>query len=478
MEQMRPLAGSERATPTGSVIGPADPTEQSTVSIYLHSGDKDAMQRVSAFMQSQGLTVTSSDSARRALLVAGTLEQLQRVFGVTLQRYDDGTHQFNGREGWIMLPESLHDDVVAVLGLDKRPQARPQIRFATEAATSYTPPQVAALYAFPSNVTGAGQTIAFIELGGGFSQSDYTAYFQSLGLTPPTVTVVPVDGATNSPGTDQNADGEVMLDVEVAGAVAPGAALVIYLAPNTDQGFIDAVSTAVNDTTRKPGIISISWGGAESTWTSQATTALNTVLQDAVNANISVCVASGDSGSSDGVGGSAPNVDFPASSPNVLACGGTSLTSKGTTITSEVVWNSDGGASGGGISDLFATPSWQANITLPTSANGGKAGRGVPDVASDADPNTGYSVRVDGATQVIGGTSAAAPLWAGLIALLNQSLGKNVGFVNPKLYAIAPDPLHDITQGNNGAYSAGPGWDACTGLGSPDGSQLLAALQT
>jgi kumamolisin len=342
---------------------------------------------------------------------------------------------------------------------------------------------VAALYNYPSG-TGAGQTIGIVELGGGFSSQDLTAYFGNLGLATPSVTAVSVDGATNSPtGDPSSADGEVLLDIEVIGSIVPGANIVVYFAPNTDQGFLDAITTAVHDTTNKPSVISISWGGAESTYTSQALTNFDQAFQDAGTLGVSVCIAAGDNGSDDGVGDGMAHVDFPASSPNVLACGGTTLDSSNGTITSEVVWDSGAGngVTGGGVSEFFPLPSYQAKAGVPPSANASQfVGRGVPDVAGDADPNTGYQILVDGQSDVFGGTSAVAPLWSALIALINASLGKPLGFLNPALYSEAggTDAFHDITSGNNGAYSAGPGWDACTGWGSPDGQQLLTVLTT
>jgi kumamolisin len=192
---------------------------------------------------------------------------------------------------------------------------------------------------------------------------------------------------------------------------------------------------------------------------------------------ITVCVASGDNGSSDGQSGD--NVDFPASSPYALGCGGTSLHATGTSISSEVVWNdgSGGGASGGGISAFFAAPTWQAGLkaTDKTGTPRALTMRGVPDVAGNADPDTGYDVRIDGTNTVIGGTSAVAPLWAGLIARLNQNLGASVGFLNSTLYG-HPQALRDITQGNNGDFESAEGWDACTGLGSPNGTTLSGAV--
>jgi kumamolisin len=280
-----------------------------------------------------------------------------------------------------------------------------------------------------------------------------------------------------------------MLDIEVAGAVAPGAKIVVYFAPNTDAGFLDAVNTAIHDTLNKPSAVSISWGGAESGWTNQAMQAMNNAFQDAAALGVTICCASGDSGSTDGVDDGLLHVDFPASSPYALGCGGTRLEGSGSTITNEVVWNEGvgGGATGGGISDVFDLPNWQANANIPPSANpGGRIGRGVPDVAGDADPVTGYQVLVDGDQFTIGGTSAVAPLWAGLIALVNQKLGHSVGYLNPGIYGLPPSSVsvafHDIITGNNditgnnGPYPARPGWDACTGWGSPDGVKLLSAL--
>ena len=171
------------------------------------------------------------------------------------------------------------------------------------------------------------------------------------------------------------------------------------------------------------------------------------------------------------------HVDFPASSPHVLACGGTDLQSANGTISSETVWNdgAQGGATGGGFSGQFPLPSWQASASVKPPSGGG---RGVPDVSGDADPESGYQVLVDGKSMVIGGTSAVAPLWSGMIALLNEKLGKPLGFLQPALYGLASSTkaFRDITQGSNGSFSAAPGWDACTGLGSPSGENLLAAL--
>jgi kumamolisin len=272
-----------------------------------------------------------------------------------------------------------------------------------------------------------------------------------------------------------------MLDIEVSGSIAPGSKIVVYFAENTDAGFLNAITTAIHDSTNAPSILSISWGGPESSWTQQAMTSMDEAFQSAAAMGVTVLVAAGDDGSTDGVTDGEQHVDFPSSSPNVLACGGTKLVGSGTTISSEVVWNEEAnneGATGGGVSGFFALPSYQSSAGVPASSNPqGFAGRGVPDVAGDADPTTGYNTLVDGQSGVIGGTSAVAPLWAGLIALINQGIGKPVGFINPLLYQNPnAGDFNDITSGNNGAYSAGPGWDPCTGLGSPIGVKIASSL--
>jgi kumamolisin len=527
-----PLKGSHRHTLEGSsLIGPSHPDEHIEVTLRLrprapipasvrsdatipishksrrylthdeyvanHGASPEDIAKVADFALAHGLAVAHSSPARRSVWLSGTVAQMSNAFGVQLAEYghpDGGS--FRGRTGPIMIPEELDGIVVGVFGLENRPQAKPHFRtrgphlasLAQEATATglsqFTPPQIARLYDFPTNLDGTGQCIAIIELGGGFNTSDLATYFSSLGIKPqPSVTSVSIDNGTNTPtGSGDGPDGEVMLDIEVAGAIAPKAKIVVYFAPNTSQGFLDAITSAVHDTVNKPSVISISWGGAESTWTAQAMQQFDEAFQAAATLGITVTVAAGDNGSSDGVSDGKAHVDFPASSPNVLACGGTKLSATTTSILNEVVWNEPGdGATGGGISDVFPLPSYQESAGVPPSANSTKnVGRGVPDVAADADPTTGYSVRVDGQDTVIGGTSAVAPLWAGLVACLNQGLGKPLGFLNPTLYALTSQSgaFRDITSGNNGSYSAGPGWDACTGLGVADGAKLLKAVSS
>src|ERR1700722_7611584 len=335
-----------------------------------------------------GIEVVSRDPAARRMVLSGTVNALSEVFGTDLSlvtsQGPSGTVTHRYRTGGLQIPAELDGIVVAVLGLDDRPQARPQIRrqaAAAAAAVSYTPLQVAAAYQFPAGTDGTGQHISIIELGGGFGDSDLTSYFGGLGITPPSVTAVSVDGGQNVAGQDPNgADGEVLLDIEVAGSVAPGATQLVYFAPNTDQGFIDAVTTAVH-ATPTPTAVSISWGQSEDSWTAQSRTSLDQAIADGAALGVTVCVASGDNGSSDGASDGGSHADFPASSPHALACGGTSLRIDVQTgaVSSETVWNdgAQGGSGGGGVSDVFAQPSWQARPRGSAPARSG-AGPGAP----------------------------------------------------------------------------------------------------
>jgi kumamolisin len=451
------------------------------------------------------LEVTGQDPGGRLMTISGPAGALAAAFRTSLSLAastlpDGSVFRHRYREGGLQVPVQLDGIIVAVLGLDNRPQVRSRIRrldagtapappgaAAAPTPVSYSPPQVAAAYQFPAGTNGAGQHVAILEFGGGYADADLDAYFTSLGITtPPSVTAVPVAGGQNVAGQDPSgADGEVLLDIEVIGSVAPGAAISVYFAPNTDQGFVAAVTAAVH-ATPAAAAISISWGQSEDAWTAQARTSLDSAIADAAAIGITVTAASGDSGSSDGSTGTTPHCDFPASSPHALACGGTSLRYDPATgvVSSEQVWN-DGagqGACGGGVSDVFPVPSWQATVEVPVNTRTGQHGRGVPDVAGCADPETGYLIRVDGQSEVIGGTSAVAPLWAALICRLAQASGHSFGLVQEILYAgVAagkPAPgLRDITAGNNGVYQAGAGWDACTGLGTPEGTALLTRLE-
>src|SRR5215510_12989678 len=423
--------------PAEYVTGPATLSREQLES--AHGTDPADLTLIRNVLGRFGIEVTGADPGARQVTVAGPISAFSAAFGASLRLVDtphpttgEGVAQHRYRVGGLHVPAELDGVVLGVLGLD-----------------------------------------------------DLDTYFSGLGIVTPSVTAVGVDGATNVAGQDpQGADGEVLLDIQVAGAVAPGARQVVYFAPNSDRGFVDAITTAVH-ASPTPTAVSISWGQSEDSWTGQARAAMDAAFADAAALGVTVTAAAGDNGSGDRVSDGKAHADFPASSPHALACGGTTLrVNAAGAVSAETVWNDGpgGGATGGGVSDTFGLPAWQASAGVPGRAGTGRPGRGVPDVAGNADPVTGYQVRVDGRELVVGGTSAVAPLWAALICRMAQATGKSFGLMQPLLYAgvsagTTPAGFRDITQGNNGAYQAGPGWDACTGLGVPDAMALVARLR-
>jgi hypothetical protein len=512
-----PLKHSERRPRGGArLLGPADPDEELSVSVRVRrrgdgpalptvvprgrgvlsrqafadrfgASDRD-LEQVAAFGRSHGMAVTELSVPRRTVVLSGTVQQASRAFGVELGRYETEQEAYRGREGMIHVPAHLAPIIEGVFGLDNRRMARRVGAMAQPGQTVslLTPPQVAALYDFPTGSNGTGQTIGLIEFLGGYQLSDANAFFGSLGLPTPQLTAVEVDGEPNLPG-DPDADSEVELDLEVAGAIAPGASITLYFTPWTEQGWVDVITTAVHDTTNAPSVLSISWGWAENesagdvAWSPAAVEAVSTTFWEAAQLGITVFAASGDNGSDCKIGDRRAHVNYPTSDPFVTACGGTTISNVSGSSFTETTW----AATGGGVSYLFDPQPWQAWAGVPASVNGdGRLGRGVPDIAGNADPNSGYTVVVDGLTGAGGGTSAVAPLYAGLVALLNAALGEPVGYLNPILYTFAEGYVFsDISDGISNAsagapgYNSGPGWDACTGLGRIDGNALLLSLR-
>jgi kumamolisin len=457
-----------------------------------YGADPDDVARVRAALARGGIEVAALDSGSRLITVEASAERLMEFFGTTLvgvrapNPHGPGYVRHRQRAGSLNLPTEIAETLLGVLGLDDRPQARAHFRLAPSDAASedtFAVPDLAGVYGFPPATDGSGQTVAVVELGGGYTTDDLEKYFSRIGVPTPSVRSVSVSGVGNSPSGDpQGADGEVQLDIETIGALAPGAEQVVYFAPNTDQGFLQAISQAVH-ADPAPTALSISWGQPEDEYTEQSRQSFDAAFADAAALGVTVCAAAGDGGSSDGASDGRPHADFPASSPHVLGCGGTTLTVDASgSVSSEVVWNHQpsGGATGGGLSAVFDLPGYQQHLGVPARPGGG-TGRGVPDVAAVADPSTGYQVVVDGKPATVGGTSAVSPLWAALIARLAQSVGEGLGLLASSLYegvaagAVAPG-FRDITSGSNGDYTAGPGWDACTGLGVPVGHALLGRL--
>lgn len=442
-----------------------------------------AMTALRAFAARYHLRIPRARLSPRNLTIAGRSADISRAFGITRIRYSSPEGEFFGYPGAISIPRRLAGIIAGVIGLSEFPVRRiTSHRTAiSRPKVSFHPVQMCRLYNFPRDFDGSGQRIALIELGGGFRIKELRKYFHQQKLRLPKITVVSVDGVRNRPRSSSTAvDLEVQGDIETLGSVAPGAEIVVYFAPSTERGLYDAIVKAVHDRTNKPGIISISFGEVEVFWTARTLHLLDDVLRDAAMLGITVCCAAGDTGSSGGVRGGKPHVYFPASSPHVLACGGTEVTAKDGRIVRERVWRAGrDSTTGGGISRIFARPPYQASVDVPRSPNLKlKQGRGLPDVAANA---AAYRLMANGKTIVIGGTSAVAPLWAGLVARINEKRGQPLGFLNPVLYGMYEmlldlGAIRQITHGSNGSYRARKGWNPCTGLGAPDGVRLARHL--
>ena len=327
----------------------------------------------------------------------------------------------------------------------------------------WTVPDLCSSYQWPQKLVGGG-VIAIIELGGGWLASDVAAYFAGIKQPVPSIVDVSVDATKNDPGKS-DADGEVALDIQVAGAAyycatGKAATIRVYWCQDIAQGVLAALKDGCD-------VCSISWGADEADWGKVAGDAMEAAAQAATAAGMVVFAAAGDNDSSDG-GAGAANVDLPAGCPHIIGCGGTNKTRA-----LETVWNNNPGqtngeGTGGGYSTLFAFPAWQASNGAPKGP-----GRLVPDVAANADPDTGYEIIVNGQAEVVGGTSAVAPLYAGLFA----AFGRKLGWAGEKLWATGSrGAFSDVTQGDNGMFHAAAGPDPCTGLGAPIGAKIDAVL--
>lgn len=445
----------------------------------------ESVDAITSLAASHRLTVTNVDALRRVVELSGSVSDMEQAFGTVLHDYAIGTYTYRCRQGPLLMPAETMPHIEAVLGLDNRPVAKPRM-MSRDVKASYYPNELATLYQFPPG-DGSGQTVALIELGGSYGPQDLQAYFTAAGVgrVPNVRSVSVTPGVPVAYGLDRDGDGEVMLDIEVVGAMAPGADIVVYFTENSDQGFYQAASRAVHDPATTA--VSISWGSLERHWTQQSMDAWNSLGQSAVLLNVPMFVAAGDHGCIDeeitdaGYDGQR-HADFPGTcASGVVSCGGTSVQSANGAITSETAWNDGNGlATGGGVSIHFPLPGWQNGISADGSTP--LIMRGVPDVAGCADPSNGIKVRVNGVEAVSGGTSAVAPQWAALTAVLSQRLGHKAGFFIPLLYAnSAAAATNSIVSGNNTVFgvtgfTAKTGWNACTGLGSPNGTRLLSLL--
>jgi kumamolisin len=526
------LVETARTAPEGNFKGAVDANAPMDVSLYLKSRASDykiartiarqsagisdfvtddakfektfgaspeAVTQVQKFAADNGLKIAELDMRSGQVILSGTAGKFTEAFSTKLGQYETGGLNYRGRQGSLSVPASLAPHIEGIFGMDTRPQANTRyIKFGEglyakemKPATAdpnrprpMMPNEVAELYNFPKDTTGKGQGVAIIELGGGIDMANEKAYYDAHGLKMPKINVIEIGGAKNKPGDPHGADGEVALDSQVIGAVAPHATQNLIFAPNSDRGFIDAVTRA---TFGKAGeianqSISISWGSPEEGWTQQGARGMNMAFQKARLKGIGTYAASGDDGAVDRAESGKFNADYPASDPHVTGTGGTRLIGGEGKILSEKAWNNgkNSGAGGGGISELWDVPDYQRDLQMPGNANNtGKPGRGVPDVAGNADPRSGYIIRVGGQESAIGGTSAVSPLYAALHVRLTEALGKPIGNLNPFFYknGTANGVFNDITVGNNNGYETKPGWDAVTGWGSINGTNLLNALK-
>jgi kumamolisin len=437
---------------------------------------------IGKFARQNGMRVVRIDTTRRRVKLLASREAAERVFATNITQVEVDGSRYRAPSRPPVIRPQLAGLVHGVLGLDECPRLRGPGMNGPDGRPGLLPSDFGALYGMTTGGRGAGQCIALIEPKGGYRPEDLAAACRKMNMPVPSVTDVHVGGGRNTPGADPDADREVALDLQVVAGIAPEARIAVYFTPNNDTGIADGVANAVHDRTNRPSVVVITWGEAEKNWPLQARRSLDAVLHDAVRLGITVVAASGDSLATAGLFDAA-HVVYPASSPYVLSCGGTqiSLDQAATAITAEVVWNDGTHGTGGGISDFYSVPTFQAKANLPPSVNGGRRGRGVPDIAAAAAEINGYRVTLGNDEVVTSGTSAATPLWGAFIALLNQRRGRSLGFVNDVLYQ-KTNLLRAITSGNNMnlgiGYQAGPdpGWNACTGLGVPNGAAMIAAL--
>jgi kumamolisin len=507
------MSNHERIShPDEMIAGPTDPSLDLQVTLVLRreSGERD-LASVLDFCGQHSLAIIGASAERRAVTVSARAELMANAFAVKLIDVERRGKRYRRLNSSPSLPSPLNEVVVGVFGLRARP-LRPRVRVHHANTTNpfWTVAELADAYGFPGEANGTGQTIGLIELGGGYHESDLEMFFAELKLPVPKITFISFDGMQNSPASpeaiekwievvegkrplqsveaqvlaDAQATVEVTMDLQIVGALAPGAHIVVYMAPMTEQGMFNALSQAVSHEDPLVDVISMSWGEAEPCVSDAYLRAIDDVLADAAQRGITVCASSGDAGSDNDSPDEFPCVNFPASSPHVLACGGSTVRRFDSKTPDEVVWNCGPhglpAATGGGVSRRFALPDWQRDRGVPL-APADFVGRGVPDVSGPADPHNGCAILVGGFRCSSAGTSAVAPLWAALIARFNELLRTRCGHITPILYRIADpksnSPLNPVIEGHNGAYKAGPGWNPCTGLGTPRGRQLLECLR-
>lgn len=522
-----PLPAAETAT--SEFLTPSQPlSAQSFTDRY--GADQGDVDRVTAFLTGHGLHIDDVNLAARMIMASGTAAQVESAFQVELHRYEHppmtdrtGTtqsYEFRGHDGFTSIPTSLTGVITGVFGLDNRWVTKRHNSGDPPNTTTTTVPEVVRLYGWPTS-SAAGQTIGIFSAvasgSGGYNGSDIQQYFSALPASyqMPKIIDVSADGSANNPDAP---DGETTQDICIAASVAQGAVIAVYFNAGDENGWVRAINRAVHPqgTDPKPAVFSTSFyisnGDDQPTLTKEGITsafveAVQNVLADAAQRGVTFCIASGDAGTASRLNDGKAHVPFPEGDPWVLCCGGTTVGNIRGESFDEYVWNDEmtipatppvtvDGATGGGVSDMFALPAYQQQAGVPKSVNDGHVGRGIPDVAANASYNSGYYpvyCRGNNPNPFAGnGTSASAPLYAGLVAVLCASLGRPLGFINPTLYSLGslrssvfrgivgpPGPANNGFNGVPG-YPAGSGWNACTGWGVATAEllpQLRAKLQ-
>lgn len=454
-------------------------------------------QQVIAYLRSQGFSVTHVAPNGMLIDANADVAQTEAAFAVKINTYQLGARKFYANASAPSVPASVASLITSIGGMDNSVRMHPlyhlslhngKSRHGLQPLAGYGPPDLLGAYdgnaLHQAGIMGSNQTVAVFELDG-YQSSDITTYLQNNNLGSPSITNVLVDGSNGSAGAGAI---EVELDIEVVAAMAPKASQIVYEGPNTTQGVNDTYNKIVTD--NKTQITTISWGECESQSGNAELQTLDGIFKQGAAQGMTMFAASGDSGAYD-CNDTNLAVDSPAGDPYITGVGGTNLQTSNGAYGSESVWSNPtdtqrspkGSGGGGGISSLFPQPTWQVGPGVKNQYSNGN--RQVPDVSADADPQTGYAVYCtvtaagcsSSGNIVVGGTSAAAPLWAGSMALINESLQKankpRAGFVSPSLYSLANSqqqyaPFHDVTSGTNLYYPATAGYDEASGIGTPD----------
>jgi kumamolisin len=509
------LAGSYRAEPeVGRAIAEFDPSERIVITAHLQSPDGETQgdcreapttnladgrsalavknrtefspaARIFEDFASRHSLRSLPDLEHGCIRLEGTSCQLSELFGTKLIIHDDGQRRFRARSGVLLVPSEIAPWIRSVLGFDERPVVNSLVdSILVGGGLGMWPTEIAQLYGVPATMDAPYQSVGILAVDAGYIPADVENASKAMKRSVPKIYSCYIDGFSSG-FKNSEFDTELALDLEIIAGLVPSASIVIYFTPNTESGVTDAINYALMDGTHRPHVLSISYGGIERVQFSEAgCQTIDNLLKAAGSSRIGLTVvaAAGDQLATAGRTDNGAHVLFPSSSSYALACGGTqfAMSADGSSFSSETVWHDQINGTGGGISDIFPVPAYQASVKLPASRNPGRIGRGLPDIAAAASKSPGYKIYLNGQITLQAGTSAATPLWAALIAMANAKRGTPLGFINDFLYAHAA-LCRPINVGNNatdgiGYYAGDESWNACTGLGVPKGMDTINAL--